>query len=226
MPRHSTEKKQLSARGMLKKIHSIFKQIPEASRDTRGLKPKISITDCLMSGLALFGLKFPSLLQFDTAQDEEIIKHNLKALYHVQEAPSDTYMRERLDIIDPLYIRAAFTAIFSFLQRGKFLEDYKFLDKYLIVACDGTGLFSSDTIHCENCCKKQHKDGTITYYHQMLGAVIVHPDHKEVFPLCPEPISKTDGSTKNDCEQNAMKRLLADFQREHPILMSFLQKMP
>jgi hypothetical protein len=52
----------------------------------------------------------------------------------------------------------------------------------------------------------------------MLGAVVVHPDQKEVFPLCPEPISKPDGSTKNDCEQNAMKRFLQDFQQEHPRL--------
>jgi hypothetical protein len=87
-----------------------------------------------------------------------------------------------------------------------------------VVACDGTGMFSSNTVHCENCCAKHHKDGQITYYHQMLGAVLVHPDQKEVFPLCPEPISKIDGSTKNDCEQNAMKRLLEDFRREHPRL--------
>ncbi len=37
----------------------------------------------------------------------------------------------------------------------------------------------------------------------MLDAVVIHPDRKEVFPLCPEPISKLDGSTKND------------FQKEH-----------
>jgi hypothetical protein len=35
-------------------------------------------------------------------------------------------------------------------------------------------------------------------YHQMLGAVVIHPDQKEVFLLCPEPISKPDGSTKPD----------------------------
>ena len=52
----------------------------------------------------------------------------------------------------------------------------------------------------------------------MLGVVIVHPDQKEVFPLCPEPISKIDGETKNDCEQNAMKRVLKDFKKEHPHL--------
>jgi len=52
----------------------------------------------------------------------------------------------------------------------------------------------------------------------MLGAVLVHPDEREVFPLAPEPIAKTDGSRKNDCERNAAKRLLADVRREHPHL--------
>lgn len=215
---HSIEKKQLSAKGMLKKIRSIFKKIPEQPKDSRGLKSKISVTDCLMSALAVFGLKYPSLLQFDKEYAKDVIKHNLKSLYGVETAPCDTYMREKLDQIDPRSIRPAFTSVFSLLQRGKVLEDYKFLGKYLLVACDGTGMFSSESVHCANCCEKHHKDGRVTYYHQMLGAVVVHPDQKEVFPLCPEPISKEDGSKKNDCEQNAMRRLLADFQKEHPHL--------
>ena len=60
---HSGEKKQLSARGMLEKVRATFAKIPEPPRDSRGAKSKISLADCLMSGLALFGLKFPSLLQ-------------------------------------------------------------------------------------------------------------------------------------------------------------------
>ena len=54
------------------------------------------------------------------------------------------------------------------------------------------------------------------YYHQMLGAVLVNPDSREIFPLAPEPILKQDGACKNDCERNAAKRLLADVRREHP----------
>jgi len=215
---HSVEKKQLSAKGMLAKVRAIFEQIPEPARDPRGLKPGIPLADYLMSALAVFGLKFPSLLQFDQHCDDEVIKHNLKTLYQVEHAPDDTNMRQRLDKVDPCLIRPTFTAIFSLLQRGKILEDYKFLGEYLLIPCDGTGMFSSDSVHCENCCEKHHKDGKVTYYHQMLGAVVVHPDQREVFPLCPEPISKPDGSTKNDCEQNAMKRLLQDFQKEHPRL--------
>jgi|ERR1700733_511247 len=215
---HSVEKKHLSARGMLAAVHSIFKQIPEPPKDPRGAKAVIPLADCLMSALALFGLKFPSLLEFDENRDDDVIKHNLKTLYHVGKAPDDTTMRQRLDKVDPRQIRPAFTAIFSMLQRGKVLEDYRFLGKYLLTPCDGTGMFSSEEVHCANCCEKHHKDGSVTYYHQMLGAAVVHPDQKEVFPLCPEPISKPDGSTKNDCEQNAMKRFLQDFKQEHPHL--------
>jgi hypothetical protein len=215
---HSIEKSQLSAKGMLAKVRSVFEQIPEPPRDPRGVKSEISLPDCLMSALAVFGLKFSSLLQFDESRDTDVIKHNLKTLYQVENAPDDTNMRQRLDKVDPRFIRPAFSAIFSLLQRGKVLEDYKFLGEYLLIPCDGTGMFSSESVHCENCCEKHHKDGRVTYYHQMLGAVVVHPDQQEVFPLCPEPISKSDGSTKNDCEQNAMKRLLGDFQREHPRL--------
>ena len=215
---HSVEKKQLSATGMLQKVRSVFDQVPEPPRAPQGIRPAISLSDCLMSALAVFGLKFPSLLQFDEHSDTDLVKHNLSTLYQVENAPDDTNMRQRLDKVDPQYIRPAFTAIFSLLQRGKVLEDYKFLGEYLLIACDGTGTFSSESAHCENCCEKHHKDGRVTYYHQMLGAVVVHPDQKEVFPLCPEPISKPDGSTKNDCEQNAMQRLLQDFQEEHPRL--------
>ena len=41
----------------------------------------------------------------------------------------------------------------------------------------------------------------------MLCAVLVHPDKREVFILEVEPIIQQDGSTKNDCERNAAKRL-------------------
>lgn len=218
MGTHSIEKKQLSARGMLQKVRSAFQKIPEPPRDTRGLKSKIPLADCLMSGLALFGLKFPSLLQFDQGLNDDAIRHNLKTLYGVRQAPHDTYLRERLDQVDPQLLRSSFTDLFSLIQRGKVIEDYKFLDDCVLAACDGTGIFSSEKVHCTSCCEKHHKDGRITYYHQMLAGVLIHPNHREVFPFCPEPISKSDGATKNDCEQNATRRFLEYFRQEHPRL--------
>ena len=172
----------LSARGMLQKVRAAFAKIPEPPRDSRGLKSKIPLADCLMSGLALFGLKFPSLLQFDQRLNDDAIKHNLRTLYGVQNAPCDTYMRERLDQVDPQSLRSAFTDVFSLAQRGKVIEDYRFLGEYVLAACDGTGIFSSEEVHCDNCCEKHHKDGRVTYYHQMLAGVLVHPDHTREHP--------------------------------------------
>ena len=52
----------------------------------------------------------------------------------------------------------------------------------------------------------------------MLGAAIVHPNRREVIPLCPEMIIKQDGKTKQDCEREAAKRFLRQFRLEHPHL--------
>lgn len=215
------EKKDLSAKGLIQMVRQIFEKIKTPPKKTNK-KLSISTADSLMSALAMFGLKFPALLQFDKKKNEKKIKHNLANLYNIKNVPSDTYMRELLDEVEPKKLRRAFSGMFTMLQRGKVLESYKYLDDHYLLLVDGTGTFSSEEIHCENCCEKHHKDGRITYHHQMLAGVIAHPDHREVFPLCPEPISKQDGNTKNDCERNAGFRFLDDFRREHPHLKTII----
>lgn len=203
----------LSAPGLLREARKSFERIPD---EVRGRKR--GLPDYLMSGLAVFGLKFPSLLQFDRGvRDDGLIRENLKHLYGVEDAPCDTALRERLDAVEPSALRGAFKRLFAVLQRGKGLEDFAWLGHYLL-SVDGTGYFSSSKVRCKRCCEKHRRDGTVTYYHQMLGAVLVHPEHREVFPLAPEPIEKADGARKNDCERNAAKRLLAHVRREHPHL--------
>ena len=209
---HSKEKKSLSMPGLLGVVREVFSKI---SRTVK--RQKISLTDCLMSALAMFGMKSPSLLAFDGPKLEEAVLHNLQTLYNVTHPPSDTYMREVLDEVDPRSIREAFLSVFHEAQRGKLLERYSFLGGYLLLV-DGTEIFNSEKIHCKNCCKKEHQDGRVTYHHQMLGAVLAHPEHRQVIPLCPEPITKQDGATKNDCERNAFHRFLADLKHEHPRL--------
>ena len=205
-------RKQLSAAGLLNKARRFFAKIPDPCDG------EIALVDHLMSGLALFGLKYPSLLQFEHDRREETTRANLHALYGIERAPSDTYFRQRLDAFNPSQLRPLYKALFADLQRGKGLEGFEYLDGHYLLSLDGTGYFSSAKVHCPQCGEKHHRNGTTTYYHQMLGAVLVHPDHSTVFPLAPEPILKQDGARKNDCERNAAKRLLADLKREHPHL--------
>lgn len=211
-------RKSLCADTLISDIHRCFQKIP----DPRELPDRVSIsfTDVLMSGLAVFGLKFPSLLKYD--QNRRTLDHNLLSLYHITQPPSDTYMRERLDELDPRLIRPVFKKMFAKLQRGKCLEGFEFLDEYYLLALDGTGEFSSSNVCCPQCCKKEHKDGSVTYYHQILGACIVHPDQSNVIPLCPEIIQNGDGAAKNDCERNAAKRFIEHLRREHPHLKVIL----
>jgi hypothetical protein len=167
-----------------------------------------------MAGLALFSLKDASLLAFCG----RALDHNLRSVFGLKAIPSDTQMREILDEVAPHQLRPAFKEVFRQVQRGKILEDYVFLEGCYLVALDGVEYFTSQKVHCDHCMTRTHKNGTVSYHHQMLGAVIVHPDFSEVIPLMPEPIQRQDGQDKNDCERNAGRRWLKQFRKDHPHL--------
>ena len=186
--------------------------------DSRSGNGKHSLSDALMSGFAMFSLKDPSLLAFDERRCGAL-SHNLKTIYGIGNIPCDTSMREILDAVDPIDLRPLFKDAFRALQRGKALEQMVFLDDYYLLNLDGTGYFSSKKLYSDACMKKVNSTtGEITYYIQAIGAALVHYDHKVVIPLCPEMIIKQDGETKNDCERNAVKRLLKKLKKDHPHL--------
>ena len=204
-------RKRLSADALYALLRGGFREI--ADHQAEGAPP--GLVDGLMSAVAMFSLKDPSLLAFDGRRNDD----NLKNLFGVQHVPCDTHMREILDPVDPESLRPLFRDVFRELQRGKVLEPFVFHQGCYLLLLDGTGYFSSQTIHCDACLKKvNEKTGDVTYQHQMLGAAIAHPDHREVIPLAPEPIGQHDGNNKNDCERNAAKRLLAKIRKEHPRL--------
>lgn len=203
-------RKTLSADGLYRLVAESFAAI----QDYRP-QPQVSLKDALLSGFALFSLKDPSLLAFDERRHEG----NLRRLFGISRVPSDSRLREILDPTDPEFLRPVFADVFRQAQRGKCLEAFAFLGGHYLLAMDGTGYFASNTVHCPSCLEKRNKTtGEVSYSHQLLGAAIVHPNLREVIPLAPEPIVKQDGSTKNDCERNATKRLLRKIRAEHPHL--------
>jgi hypothetical protein len=203
-------RKHLSADALFRLVHSGFASLP----DHRLEDTEISLTDALMSAFAMFSLKAPSLLAFD----KERAEGNVHTIYGIARVPCDTHMRKILDPVSPKVFRPVFTSVFRQLQRGKALEPLVLLEGYYLLALDGTEYFSSQTIHCASCLQKVHRNGAITYFHQMLGAAIIHPDRREVIPLMPEPIVKHDGTDNNDCERNAAKRFVAKLRQDHPHL--------
>jgi len=205
-------RKHLNADALLSTMKTGFDKI----EDHRPGTIQHSLGDTLMSGFAMFSLKDPSLLAFDERRLEA--PHNLMTIYGMESIPCDTSMREILDGVDPNNLRSLFRDAFRQLQRGKALEQMVFMQGCYLLNLDGTGYFSSNKLYSNACMEKHHKNGTITYYLQAVGAAIVHPDFKEVIPLCPEIIRKQDGATKMDCERNATRRLLEKFRKDHPHL--------
>jgi hypothetical protein len=204
-------RKYLSIDSLIGGLRSRFEAIPDPRRSA---STDHSLADSLMSAFAMFSLKEPSLLAFDLRRQDA----SLMNLYRIQSIPSDTQHREILDNVDPKLLNDCFADIFYELQRGGMLKEFVFHDGQYLLAIDGTGYFSSTAIRCPQCLVKNHKNGKTEYSHQLVMAVLVHPDRKEVIPVAVEPIIQQDGDNKNDCERNAVRRLLKLVRQMHPKL--------
>ena len=145
-----------SAPALLGQIREDFGKIP----DHRNGGQQFSLQDVLMSGLAVFGLKYPSLLKFDEQRHEERVRANLNSLYGVPQAPCDTQMRTVLDGVSPTELQAPFIHIHQQLQSQGVLEAYRYLGGFLVNQ-DGTGQFSSSKLSCADCCEKHHRKGEV-----------------------------------------------------------------
>jgi hypothetical protein len=162
-------RKDLSADALFRALRSQFASLA----DLRSGEVEIPLGDALMSALAMFSLKDPSLLAFDHRRHDP--NDNFRTIYGIDRVPCDSQMRDILDPLDPADLRPGFREIFRRLQRGKMLHRFASPDGHYLLSLDGTGYFSSSKIHCPSCLVKHHRGGGITYYHQLLAATLVHP---------------------------------------------------
>ena len=92
MPR-PTFRQDLGLPGLLAIARQAFTSVPDPMS-----RSQIPLADHLMLGLAMFGLKYASLLQFNNdSRADQATRHNLRTLYGIKQAPCDTFLRERLD---------------------------------------------------------------------------------------------------------------------------------
>lgn len=138
-------------------------------------------------------------------------------MFSVAAIPLSTQLRTALDNIPSTQIEPLFEDFLRPLQRGKQLELFEVMNKKYLVPLDGVQYFSSNKISC-NCCLTKTSNKITTYYHQVVAATIVCPGIKQVLPLACEHIQNIDGTTKQDCEINAGKRIVHKIRAAHPKL--------
>ena len=107
MAKLPASRKYLSADALFGNIRESFQDV----LDPRTGTPSVSLPDALMSGLAVFAFKDPSLLAFDQRRQKD--EKNLRMIFHIEHVPCDSRMREILDPVAPEQIRSAFRNVFT-----------------------------------------------------------------------------------------------------------------
>jgi hypothetical protein len=167
-----------------------------------------SMADIGLSAFSVFFTQSPSFLSSQTTLAKAKARSNAQSLFQIQEIPCDNQMRQTLDPVPPDKLFPLYDEIYQALRQEGLLESFRTVHQTLLIALDGTWYFSSEKIHCAQCCTLEHKSGAITYYHSAVTPVIVAPGQPQAIALRPEFITPQDGHTKQDCEIAAAKRWL------------------
>jgi hypothetical protein len=175
-------------------------------QDVRRWNSSYELSSYLNLVFAMFHLKDSSLSSFK--EQYSVRGANLQRVYGVEVLPGDTAIREAIDKINPVALQSLFQPQLDLLQEKGVLKARHVLGGYTVVSVDGTGHYCSGKKGCPQCLVKNHRNGKKTYYHQLLGAVAVHPVQSTVFPVACEAIIQQDGNKKNDCELNGSKRII------------------
>jgi hypothetical protein len=103
--------------------------------------------------------------------------------------------------MDPAEFQAVLCGTVYCLIRKKVLYPYRLLDRYFLIAVDGTWTLKRKKRHCPRCLT-QPKTGKTTYYHMVLEAKLVTPDAFAI-PVFTEFVENTGADSKQDCELKA-----------------------
>jgi len=95
-------------------------------------------------------------------------ENNAESIFGVHKVPTDTHIRNILGPIPPAVLFPVFDNIFDFLVTEHVIADLVTTDNLLLIALDGTWFFSSEQIQCPSCQTKNHKNGSVTYYHSAI----------------------------------------------------------
>ena len=180
-------------------------QLPDKRK---GDNKKYAVKDAVRAAFSVFFTQSPSFLQHQRLMKQKKGQDNAKSLFGLEEIPCDNQIRNLLDPISAKTVFGTFKTVFEWLDKNPIINQFKYLDNQILLSLDGTEYYSSKKINCPHCNPREHRNGSTTYYHQVITPVIVSPQKKQVINLEPEFIRKQDGKTKQDCENAAVKRWL------------------
>ena len=184
-------------------MKSKFAKLPDARKASNGTK--YEVIDAVLSAYSVFFMQSPSFLAHEQDRQREQGKNNLESLFGVYQTPTTNQIKNILDGVPPQEMGAVFWTVYEQVAEANYLAEFCGINGTLLCGMDGTEYHTSYNVCCENCNRKQ-VGGKTRCTHNVIAPVLVAPGRSEVFALEPEFIWPQDGSEKEDCEQNAIKR--------------------
>ena len=185
----------------------------------RGLNVSYPMGDIGMAAFSVFFMQSPSFLAHQRRFEAGYGRSNCETLFGLSKIPSDNHIRDMLDPASPERLHPVFTEAVEQLERAPGgLDVFRRLGGHSLIALDGTEYHCSNKIHCRHCSTRLRGKGETEYFHTLLAATLVAPEHDKVIPLQPEFIVPQDGAEKQDCENMAAKRWLAAHARSYAAL--------
>ncbi len=191
----------------LKKIESFnfenlvrkFRGVIEGFPDMRtGGNTRKKLPDAALGAFSVFYTQSPSFLFYQMSMEKSNGANNASSFFGVEDIISDSHIRRLLDVVSPSYVFPMFRTILDGLDANGRLSEFRSYNKNLAIALDGVQYHASDSIYCDQCSRKVHKNGNTTYSHTAITPVVVKPGNNKVISLVPEFIRPQDGHKKQD----------------------------
>jgi hypothetical protein len=191
-----------------------FSQLPDP-RKAQGRE--YSLEEVLMGGVSLFLFKTGSRNQINNHRRDGYFKAHYHQLFDMHLPHQDT-VKDVVCVLDNNALEQVKMDLMSRLFEQKWLQEYRLLNKYHMVAVDATGVVSFQKQHCPHCLTKKSKNGKVTYFHYVLEAKLVTP-FGHALSLASEWIENPHGDfDKQDCERKAFARLAKKLKKQYPRL--------
>lgn len=197
--------------GLIKQLRLAVESHPD---NRSGNNLQYTLLDAVLGAFSAFFIQSPSFLAYQRTMQETQGRNNAQSLFSLVNIPSDNQIRNLLDDLPAKLFHPVFRYCVEGINETGILDSFRTESGNLIIAIDGTGYFSSEKIHCDNCTIKMYDKESDKpkrrYEHTVLTPVIVSTQTTDVIPLEPEHIIPQDGEDKQDCENKAAKRWLKD----------------
>ena len=145
----------LTLESIIAVLSTTFGRIPDTRCPDR---VDYSLHDTLMSGFAMLFFQHPSLLEFQRKMKHRRGRCNLETIFGVHEVPSDTQMREILDVVPVELLRQALPELFAKVRRAGWGKEFKSTvpsgyhqGEYYTAMLDGSDYFHSTKVQCPGC---------------------------------------------------------------------------